>query len=495
MKKIKSFLKDNIIIAYIGVLLMIIGTILLIPLLTLIVYHNEVRHTLSFVIPSAVAIITGFILSKASSFKENEKLSVGEDAVIVVSIWILATLFSALPFIISGELNFTQAYFESVSGWTTTGLSVIDVEECPKIFLIHRSTMNFFGGVGIVLVMVSALSSTFGMKLYNSEGHLDKLLPNLLKSSRMIMSIYSGYVISGIILYCILGMPLFDAINHSIAALSTGGFGVRTDSIGAYNSFPIELVTIILMILGTTNFAAHLLLVSGKFKKFLKISEIRFMLILIGISIPLVAFTSLNGLYGSLGKGLRVASFEIISALSTTGFSTVGYSNWSSFAIFIMIILMIIGGGAGSTAGGIKLYRVYLMIKRLIWNLRKKFISDNLVNEDRMFKPEGKVYIEKSDIMDASNYAFIYMIIFIIGVSIMLIHGYPLQDSLFEFASSLGTVGLSIGITSATAPPIILWTEIIGMMFGRLEIWVIFIATIKILKNFKNKRSITSKIN
>ncbi|WP_042277125.1 TrkH family potassium uptake protein [[Clostridium] dakarense] len=495
MKKKKLFLIDNVIVAYIGVLLMIIGIILLIPLLTLIAYHDEARHALSFMIPSAMAIITGFILSRASSFEENEKLSVGEDAVIVVSTWILATLFSALPFMISGELNFTQAYFEAVSGWTTTGLSVIDVEVYQKIFLIHRSTMNFFGGVGIVLVMVSALSSTFGMRLYNSEGHSDKLLPNLLKSSRMIMSIYLGYVVSGIILYCILGMPLFDAINHSIAALSTGGFGVKADSIGAYNSFPIELVTIILMILGTTNFAAHLLLISGKFKRFFKISEIRFMLVLIGVSIPLVAFTSLNGLYGSFGKGLRIAFFEIISALSTTGFSTVGYGNWDSFAIFIMTILMIIGGGAGSTAGGIKLYRVYLMIKRLIWNLRKKFMSDYLVNEDVMFKPEGKVYIEEYDIIDASNYAFIYMIIFIIGASIMLIHGYPLQDSLFEFASSLGTAGLSIGITSATAPPIILWTEIIGMMFGRLEIWVIFIATIKIFKNFKNERFITSKIN
>ncbi len=319
--------------------------------------------------------ISGLILVRVFKCDTNKKLSVGEDAVIVVVAWILATVFSAIPFMISQDLSFTQAYFEAVSGWTTTGLSVMDVESTPHIFLIYRSIMQFFGGVGIVLVMLSALSSTFGMRLYNSEGHSDRILPNLIKSSRMILSIYLGYVIAGTILYVIAGMPIFDAINHSIAALSTGGFSTKLESIGFYNNVYIELITIILMILGTISFATHLLLVKRKFKEILKIGEIRFMFLILGITIPLITFVSLKDLYGGLYKGARVALFEIVSALSTTGFSTVVYNNWPSFAIFIMIILMIMGGGAGFTSGGIKLYRVYLMMKQLGWSIKLKISS------------------------------------------------------------------------------------------------------------------------
>ncbi len=484
----RSKLSNNVIIPYLGIFLVIIGIINLIPLLVLMAYPKELIYGKYFLIPGILSIILGLIIKKFIPINKNRKLSVGDDALIVFLTWVLAIFISAMPFYLSDMLDFTQSIFEAVSGWTTTGLSVVDVENCPKIYLMHRSIMNFFGGVGIVLVMVSALSATFGMSLYNCEGHQDSLLPNLLKSSRLILSIYTGYVVSGVILYSAFGMPVFDAINHSIAALSTGGFGVRSDSIGAYNSFSIELVTIILMILGTTNFAAHLLLIRGKLKKFFQLGEIKFMFLILGICIPLVGFFSLNQLYGSAYMGLRRSMFELISALTTTGFSTVTYNDWNGFAIFIMIILMIIGGGAGSTAGGMKLYRVYILLRNCIWNIKRKFTSPHLVNEDYVYKPEGKVYIRDSDRKDISNYAFMYIVLYVIGVSIMLLNNYSLQDSLFEFASALGTVGLSIGITSSMAPPIILWTEILGMMFGRLEIWVIIIAVIKIFNNMRRKK-------
>lgn len=479
------FQNNKVVFGYVGVLIMIIGGIMLLPMLVLFAYPSELKYALNFIIPSCIAIVIGFLLSRLIGVDKNQKLSLGQDTVIVVIVWILASLVSAMPFMLSKQLNFTQAFFEAVSGWTTTGLSVVDVTVTPKIYLMHRSIMQFFGGVGLVLVMLSALSATFGMRLYSSEGHSDKLLPNLLRSSRLIMSIYAGYVVAGTILYVIFGMPIFDAINHSIAALSTGGFSVETDSIGAYKSLPIELITIILMLLGTTNFAAHLLLIKGKFKSFFKLGEIRFMFALLGFTIPLAAFVSLNSIYGSMSEGIRVSAFQFISSLSTTGFSTVSFNNWTSFPVFIMIILMIIGGGAGSTAGGIKLYRVYLMIKTFFWNLRRKFTPEHLVNEDSVFRPEGKVYIKSAHVLEASNYIFIYIVILFIGVSIMLAYGYPLQDSLFEFASSLGTVGLSVGITSATTPPVVLWTQIFGMLFGRLEIYVIFIAFIKLFKDVK----------
>ncbi len=174
---------------------------------------------------------------------------------------------------LAGMLNFTQAYFEAMSGWTTTGLSVVDVTKAPMLFLFFRSVMQFFGGFGIVLVVVSALSESLGMRLYTAEGHNDKLLPNLAKSARMILKIYVGYFIAGTVLYVIFGMPVFDAVNHCMAALSTGGFSTKADSIGAYNSLPIELVTVILMLLGETNFFANMLLVRRKFRAFFRLGD------------------------------------------------------------------------------------------------------------------------------------------------------------------------------------------------------------------------------
>ena len=482
-KVIESY---QVALGYIGVITMIIGGIVLLPLLVLFAYPQEWGYAANFIIPAAIAFFAGLCLSLLLRGEKRQQLTLRQDTVIVISVWLSAVFFSALPFMLSKQLNFTQAIFEAVSGWTTTGLSVVDVTVTPKIYLLHRSIMQFFGGVGIVLVMISALSGTYGMRLYNAEGHSDKLLPNLAKSARIIMSIYAGYVMAGTILYVIFGMPLFDAINHSIAALSTGGFSTQADSIGAYKSLPIELITIILMLLGTTNFAAHLLLLQGKFKNFFRIGEIRFMLVLLGFAIPIVAFVSLNGMYGSVSQGLRIAAFELVSALTTTGFSTVTYNDWPPFAVFFMIIFMLIGGGTGSTAGGLKQNRIYVMGKAFFWNLTKSFLPEHIVKERFIYRPEGKVYIEEKHISEALNYAFVYMVLYFLGVAIMLAYGYSLQDSLFEFASAIGTVGLSIGVTGPSIPPVVLWTETVGMFVGRLEIYVVFIAGIKVLKDIRS---------
>ena len=205
--------------------------------------------------------------------------------------------------------------------------------------------------------------------------------------------------------------------------------------------------------------------------------------------IPILSFSSLKLLYESLSETFRIAIFQAISAITTTGFSTVSFNNWGSFPILIMIILIIIGGGTNSTAGGMKQYRVYLMFKNFIWELKKKFRPDNLVNEDSYIRPEGKVYIQPIHIKEATNYAFIYMVCLFVGTLVLVFHGYPLQDSLFEFASALGTVGLSTGITMPDSPVMVLWVEIAGMLLGRLEIYVFFIAIIKISKDFNYRNN------
>jgi trk system potassium uptake protein TrkH len=331
--------------------------------------------------------------------------------------------------------------------------------------------------------MLSAIIGPHGLGLYIAEGRSDKLLPSIAKSTKMILTIYTGYIIAGAFFYSIAGMPIFDSINHSMAALSTGGFSTQPDSIGAYNSFIIEIITIILMLLGTTNFAAHYVLLKGKLKDFFKIDEVKFLFILLFVTIPLVTLVSLINIYPDMGNSLRIGMFELVSALSTTGFSTVGYTGWPIFAVFVMVVLMSIGGGTGSTAGGIKLYRVNLMIKSLYWNIKSYLQPKSLIEEHFVYRPEGKYYVSKEHSLEVANFIFLYLLTYILGVGVFLAHGYPLKESMFEFASALGTVGLSIGITAASAPSAILWTETFGMILGRLEFFVIFFAIIKIVKD------------
>lgn len=483
----------QLVIGYVGIMIIGVGLALLMPLLIIPIYKNEMNEILYFIIPSVLAITTGFLMRSRMKYGEDATLTLQEGGIIVVLGWMLTVVFSALPFIISGKLNFTQAIFESVSGWTTTGLSVVDVAKIPHVFLLWRSIMQFFGGAGLAVVMLSAIIGPHGLGLYNAEGRSDKLLPNVRKSTKLIMVIYSGYVIAGTILYILAGMSWFDSINHAIAAVSTGGFSTKTNSIGHYNSLSIELITIILMLLGTTNFAAHYVLLKGEIKKFFRIGEIRFMFFLLAILIPVTSYLSLIKLYGTVGKSIRIGAFELISALTTTGFSTVGYLDWDNFSVFIMIILMVIGGGAGSTAGGLKQYRVYVMLKSLIWDIKGYLLPKNVVRQNYVNRPEGKYYVSKEHILEISNFTTLYMITYAIGVGILLLHGYTLRDSMFEFASSLGTVGLSVGITSPDAPALVLWTETIGMILGRLEFIVIFFASMKIIKDIrlilKNKKA------
>lgn len=468
---------------YIGVMLVFVAGIILLPILVLPFYPEEALYISCFLIPAAVAGTAGIFMNRIR-VPEDYRITAGNAATIVVGTWCIAAFFSALPFMLAGTLNFTQAYFEAMSGWTTTGLSVIDVSESPRIFLIFRSIIQFFGGVGIVLIVVSALSESFGMTLFASEGHNDKLLPNIAKSARLIMKIYSGYFVAGTLLYVAFGMPVFDAVNHSMAALSTGGFSTKTLSIGAYDSLSIELVTVILMLLGSTNFYANMILVRGRFREFFRMGETKLMLSMTAALVPVVAYLSLFGLYGSLSSALRISFFNLISALTTTGFSTVSYNDWPDFAYLVIIVLMVVGGGIGSTAGGIKLGRINILFRQNIWLLKRKFMPERMVNKPAVYRPEGKTSIQPELYLESANYALTFMAFLLIGTCILTLSGYGLKDALFEFASALGTVGLSVGVTGIHTPPVALWTMTFGMLLGRLEIFVVFYSIINVARKF-----------
>lgn len=477
----------RLISGYMGIVMILAGIITLLPLFTLLFYPEEIGEAQYFAAPGVVSIMMGYLLSLVLRGRRAGNLEKNQEMIVVLGTWVITIFVTAIPFVLTGKYTLTQAVFETTSGLSTTGLSVVDTAATSHIFLIHRTILLFFGGIGLVLVMTSVLSDVYGMRLYHAEGHSDRLLPNLIESARLIIGIYSGYILGGTLLYILFGMSPFDAINHAVAALSTGGFSTRPESIGYYNSPAIEMVTIVLMLLGCTNFFVHLLLLRGKIKAFLLHCEMRLMLFLIAFFVPLIAVLLMNGLYGSASESLRAAMFQAVSALTTTGFQTVEtFSVWPSAAMFLMIILMLIGGGAGSTAGGLKIYRVYVMLKEIWWKLVRDTCPDRVVFTEQINRGGKKETVTDSEKNQINAFVFFYLLLFAVGTFVFCCFGYSIQDSMFEFSSALSTVGLSVGITAYDAVPVIHWTAIVGMFLGRLEIYVVLIAAARMISDGRN---------
>ena len=472
-----------------GKLMLLEGLLVAAPLVVLPFYPTDALYALSFALPALGSIIMGGIVCLVGERDDGRlewRTTMQHGSLAVLFAWGWSMLVGAIPFIVGGRLTFVQALFEAVSGWTTTGLSVMDVAVTPHIFLFHRSFMQFCGGLGFVMMMVMLVQDRQSMNLYNAEGHPDKLMPNLKKTAQAICLMYNGFLVVGTFAYWLAGMSVFDAVAHAMCALSTGGFSTKLNSIGEYGSLIIEIITIVLMLIGTTNFAVLLLLVKGKWRRVISVSEVRFMFLLLLIFVPMTAWSLATGLNMGFGEGLRHALFDVASALSTTGYSTMSYTSWPPFAIGILIIMMLIGGGIGSTAGGVKMSRVYLILRIAMQNVRKRLLPTRNVDAPYYFKAQGKTPIDMTLAMDTIGFAVCYLGLFIIGALLITITaGCSLTESIFEFASALGTVGLSIGITAPSTGAATLIVEMFGMILGRLEIFIVLIGVISLKQNLQ----------
>jgi trk system potassium uptake protein len=476
------------ILSYTGFISIITGITILFPLLALVFYPQEIGKGFGFIIPGISLIIIGFFCWKRVNLTTPSPLTLSESSVIVVLAWLIAIIFGAIPFMIINKLNLHQAIFESTSGWTTTGLSVINVEETSHLILLFRSTIQLVGGAGFAIIALSALTAPSGSGLSIAEGRSEQLVPNVKGSAFLVLKIYTGYIAVGIVALKLAGMNWFDAINHGFCALSTGGFSTHVDSIGYWDNPLIEIVTIGLMLAGTLNFVASYLLLTGKFQSFIRNSELRLPALLIPLATLILFLGVTIPLYPTLSKSLRVAVFETISALSTTGFSTVGYSNWSSLGWLILIILMIIGGGSGSTAGGIKQYRVYVLYRSLKWEIKRLFLPQNAVTDPDLWQGEMRNFLSDRQVRQISAFVAVYLLVYLVGCCVLTAYGYSLSESLFEYASSLSTVGLSVGVTASDAPPGVLWIEIIGMLLGRLEFFPVLLGLVRLIKDLPKIR-------
>lgn len=468
-----------------GIMMIMEGTMVLFPLILLLFYPKEAVYLPWFAIPGGSSILLGRLLF----MKKKTLMSVfrgNESSRVVLFAWGYGFLLSAIPFFGLREYRWTQILFESVSGLTTTGLSVLDVENMAHIYLFYRSFLQFLGGVGFVMMILVFIQDKDSMEMYSAEGHPDKLMPNIGMTAKVILLMYSGFLVVGTALYVLSGMPFFDSVLHAMCALSTGGFSNKLASIGAYNSIRIEFVTVLLMLIGTTNFAALLLLIRRKFRQFVRVSEIRFLAVLVAVFVPLMTVFLIYQNGYTVASASRLSFFNAFSALSTTGYATCDYSTWGAGAIGIMVILMLIGGGAGSTAGGIKLSRVYLVLRQFLYQVERRFTPERQIRNLYYVKPvEGRTRIKGQALEEAQTYAGMYLLIYVCGVLLLTVTaGCNLTEAMFEFASALGTVGLSIGVTSPLSNNATLLVEIAGMILGRLEIFTVFLGIASFKKKF-----------
>ena len=473
-------LRYRAILGYTGLLSVIASLLIASPLLVWVLYPQERSMIWGFVLPAILLGLPALILWRRLTPRPAVGLTMQEGAVIVVLTWVVTVLVGAIPFAVTGRLGLTHALFESTSGWTTAGLSVLDVGRASAAILFYRSVIQLAGGAGLAILMLSALAGPVGPGLSVAEGHSEQLLPHVRRSARLVLTIYSGYVVLGIASLRLVGMDWFDAVNHAFTALSTGGFSTRTESIAYWQSPAVEAVIIVLMLLGTLNFLTAYTLLRRKYRAVARNSEVRqtALLVLIGSGVLLFGVTS--GLYPTLGERLRTSIFNVVSALSTTGFATVDYAHWNGLGWLVLILLMLIGGGTGSTAGGIKQYRIYVLYRGLVWEFRRRLLPGSAVTEPDVWRGEEKDFITDRYLRQVALFVFLYLAVFLVGSGLIAAHGYPLQDSLFEFASALSTVGISVGITSAAAPAGVLWVEMAAMFLGRLEFFTVVVGLVKL---------------
>ena len=503
MKKIASGYR--LIFGYLGIFLAMTGVIMLLPLTLLVVpaYHDDVQYIPHFLIPGLATLVGGILLFTILLMgREKAQLQKHQDSVLLILLWVIAIVVSALPFLLTGKMDITESIFESTSGYASVGLTRLpDALFKSHIFTFYRAVLQFFGGVGLVLIVTSAISDRYGLKLYTAEGHNDKLIPNLSKSARIILSMYVAFIVLGSVALIIAGVEPFDAITHSISAVATGGFSSKANGMAGYsgNQLAIEIITCVLMVLGATNFVLHFMLVMGKFKKVGKDIEIKTFVIVCLIFIPLMffAFWTANAKEFTPLNSLRYGTFTFISCITTTGYSNVpSYLSIPSVGLLLLTICNVIGGGMGSTAGGIKFYRLGVAVKSYYWTLKERMSPKRMIYPKYITRYGEQKEISTGEASEAFGYTLLYIIVMLIGAFLVSIIGsYEFGPSLFEFSTALSGTGLSCGITSGTngfgaANSGVLWILNVGMFLGRLEILVVYYAIFRMVRDLFRKETI-----
>jgi len=461
-----------------GTLQIILGVFMLIPVIIQLIY-NELDS--GFVSASIITIVFG-VLFFLSNLDHDKNIDLPQAFILTALSWLSIAIFGSLPFIFSNlNLNFTDAFFESMSGITTTGSTIItDLDNAPKGILLWRAILQWLGGIGIILMAITLMPimNIGGMQLFkiSSNDNGEKILPKSKEVSLRLIVIYSLLTFTCAIFYKLFGMNYFDSLTHSMTTIATGGFSNYNDSIGYFNNALIEINAIIFIILGSIPFIAYIKYLNGDKKVFYNDAQISFFIKTIIISV-IIIFTFL--LFKNINSEtflLRQVIFNVVSILTGTGYVTTNYSNWGGFPLIFFLILMFIGGCAGSTACGLKIFRIHILYKFFVIQL-KKFIYPRGV----FVLKYGDNILNEKYISSIISFVFLYIIIFFIITTLLSISGLDFITAVSGAATSISNVGPGLGGmigpngNFSLLPDFSKWILTIGMILGRLELFAIIV--------------------
>jgi len=459
-----------------GILQIILGIFMLIPLIAQF-FYKEIDS--SFFGASIVTIIFGTLFF-LSNLDHDKRLNLQQAFLLTALSWLSVAIFGSLPFFFSSvEFSFTNAFFESMSGITTTGSTIIsNLEMMPKGILLWRAILQWLGGIGIIVMAITLMPimNVGGMQLFkiSNTDSSEKILPKSKEIALRLIYIYSCLTLLCALSYNVLGMSVFDSLTHSMTTIATGGFSNYNESIGFFNSFSIEISAMVFIILGSLPFIAYIKFLNGNKKIFFSDIQIRTFLKIIMVSIVILSiYLSLNS---STEVNLSSVFFNVISILTGTGYVNAQFDNWGGFPLVLFLGLMFIGGCAGSTTCGIKIFRIQILYS---------FISNQL---KKIIYPKG-VFVLKYDQNPVNNkftasiisFIYMYLVIFFLITTLLSLTGLDFVTAISGAATSISNVGPGLGSiigpngNFSSLPDVSKWILTLGMILGRLELFAILV--------------------
>ena len=470
----------QIIIFIIGWILKIEGTFMLLPILTGIIYKESALW--AFVIDGIICMLLGVLLTWKKP--KHQHFYIREGFVTVALSWMVLSVMGAIPFMITGTIpNFIDALFETVSGFTTTGASILpEVESLPRCVLFWRSFTHWIGGMGVLVFLLALLKMVDGshMNLMKAESpgpSVSRLVPTVRSTAKILYSIYIVLTVLEMVLLLVGGMPLFDAMTTAFGTAGTGGFGIKNDSIAGYSTH-LQVIITIFMILFGVNFNIYYLALIKKWKQVYKNEELRWYLIVIVSAILLIGW-NIRGVYDTFGKALQQSAFQVASIITTTGFATANFNDWPEVSRTLLIMLMFVGASAGSTGGGIKVSRFIILLK----SSAKELLQYLHPRQVRKIQMDGKT-VEHEVVRNVNVYMMIYVLIFSFSVLFLAIDGHDLITNFTAVAATFNNIGPGLELVGPSTnfslfsypAKIVL---IFDMLAGRLEIFPLLLLFFK----------------
>jgi len=474
----KQLINTSVTLNVIGGLLLIMGGLMLTTIAFALYYHEPF---LPLLFASLITISTGVILKLSTISSKNAEIRKRDGYLIVTVGWLSMAIFGTLPYLLTEAIpDISNAFFETMSGLSTTGASILDkIEELPRSILFWRSLTQWIGGMGIIVLTIAILPmlGIGGMELFVAEAPgptKDKIHPRIKETAKRLWVIYFSLTSVQTLILMGCGLDFFDSINHSLTTNSTGGFSTYQDSIGHFNSPLVEYVIVIFMFTAGTNFTLLYFFIKGKFKAALNNDEFKwYLMAVIGLVVILTPIVYYNGIFSSIHDSFRAVLFQVVSIITTTGFSSSDFTTWGALATFVFFLLLFSGASAGSTSGGIKIVRIVLLMKNGFLEFKRRLHPNAIIPVHLNGTPVSNLII-----YNLLAFIFLYLFMFTVGSIVMTALGLPFEEALSSVATSLGNVGPGIGDLGpdhsfSTVHTGGKWVLAFLMLFGRLELFTV----------------------